>query len=286
MAKQMPIDLFVKELEAALNRGDGYIMGSYGQNPRTGHLSLARTDALNSWKEDGWFYSQYSGKQRRQALKWRENCTRVWDCNGMAEGIYEMYTGTCINTRARNNYQSWCSIRGTGLIPVNRRVPGAAVFWGGTASDIHHVAYLWKPVYANHPEGDWYLIEARGVMYGVVSTKLLSRSPNFWGYMDKYFDYSKYVSPEPESKHTMIIDGSRVLKSGCRGGDIMELQSMLIQFGYSVGASGADGIFGKNTEKAVRQFQADHGLVVDGKFGPKSLAAMQKAITAAEGVNE
>ena len=30
MAKRMPTKLFVIELEAALNRGDGYIMSSYG----------------------------------------------------------------------------------------------------------------------------------------------------------------------------------------------------------------------------------------------------------------
>ena len=30
MAKRMPTKLFVKELAAALSRGDGYIMGSYG----------------------------------------------------------------------------------------------------------------------------------------------------------------------------------------------------------------------------------------------------------------
>ena len=80
MAKRMPTKLFVRELEAALNRGDGYIMGSYGQNPRTGYLDLTKTDVKSAWKENGWYYTQYSGSQRTQALKWRKKCTRVWDC--------------------------------------------------------------------------------------------------------------------------------------------------------------------------------------------------------------
>jgi len=281
MAKRMPTKLFVKELEAALNRGDGYIMASYGQNPRTGYLDLTRTDVKSAWKENGWYYTQYSGAQRTQALKWRKKCTRVWDCNGMAEGIYEIYSGVCINARARNNYASWCSVKGKGVIPANRRVPGAAVFWGSSASSIHHVAYLWKPVTAGKPEGDWYLIEARGVMYGVVKSKLLSRKPNFWGYMDKYFDYSENVAVEEVAgiAETETL-GSRVLKNGCEGNDVKEMQSGLIRLGYDLGRWGADGDFGDQTEMAVKQFQSDHGLTVNGAFDEKCVAVLDAALVA------
>ena len=281
MAKRMPTKLFVKELEAALNRGDGYIMASYGQNPRTGYLDLTRTDVKSAWKENGWYYTQYSGAQRTQALKWRKKCTRVWDCNGMAEGIYEIYSGVCINARARNNYASWCSVKGKGVIPANRRVPGAAVFWGSSASSIHHVAYLWKPVVAGKPEGDWYLIEARGVMYGVVKSKLLSRKPNFWGYMDKYFDYSENVTVEEVAG---IVEtetlGSRVLRNGSEGNDVREMQSGLIRLGYDLGSWGADGDFGDQTEMAVKQFQQDQGLTVNGAFDEKCVAALDAALVA------
>ena len=281
MAKRMPTKLFVKELEAALNRGDGYIMASYGQNPRTGYLDLTRTDVKSAWKENGWYYTQYSGAQRTQALKWRKKCTRVWDCNGMAEGIYEIYSGVCINARARNNYASWCSVKGKGVIPANRRVPGAAVFWGSSASSIHHVAYLWKPVTAGKPEGDWYLIEARGVMYGVVKSKLLSRKPDFWGYMDKYFDYSENVAVEEVAgiAETETL-GSRVLKNGSEGNDVKEMQSGLIRLGYDLGRWGADGDFGDQTEMAVKQFQSDHGLTVNGMFDEKCVAALDAALVA------
>jgi len=281
MAKRMPTKLFVRELEAALNRGDGYIMASYGQNPRTGYLDLSKTDVKNAWKENGWYYTQYSGAQRAQALKWRKKCTRVWDCNGMAEGIYEIFSGVCINARARNNYASWCSVKGQGIIPANRRVPGAAVFWGNSASNIHHVAYLYKPVKDGHPEGDWYLIEARGVMYGVVKSKLLSRKPNFWGYMDKYFDYSENVSIEEVAD---IVEtetlGSRVLKNGSEGNDVKEMQSGLIRLGYDLGSWGADGDFGDQTEMAVKQFQRDHDLDVTGRFDARTLEAYEAALVA------
>lgn len=185
--KKMPIAKFVSECEAALNRKDGYIMGSTGQNPK-------------KWAKNSWWFTQYKDeKQHNQALYWREHATRVWDCNGMSEGLYKDYTGIDINTKARYNYSDWCGTKGTGLIPADKRIAGAAVFWGdkGKPSTIHHVGYLYKPVSASNPKGDWYIIEARGVMYGVVKTKLSSRNPNFWGYMDKYFDYS--VTPVSSS---------------------------------------------------------------------------------------
>lgn len=168
MAKKMPISKFVSEIYAAYKRKDGYILGATGQNPK-------------KWATNSWWFTQYSGKQREKALYWREHAQRVWDCNGLAEGLYKDYTGTDINTKARYNYSQWCDPKGKGLIPAKYRVPGATVFWGDSAANIHHVAYLYKPVKDGVTSGDWYIIEARGVMYGVVMTKLNERKPNFWG---------------------------------------------------------------------------------------------------------
>lgn len=259
--KKMPIGKFVAELEAALNRKDGYIMGAKGQNPK-------------KWKETSWWFTQYSGTQKKKALYWRENAARVWDCNGLAEGIYEEWSGVNINTKARYNYSGWCSTKGTGMIPAKYRKAGVAVYWGNKASTITHVAYLYKPVDANKPEGDWYIIEARGVAYGVIMTKLLSRKPNFWGIMDKYFDYADedFVPSAPEL-------GERVLKNGMEGDDVKALQESLIKLGYSCGKWGADGEFGDATELALEKFQKDHALEVDGEYGEKSHAAMVKALT-------
>lgn len=220
MSDKMPISQFVTELKAALDRKDGYIMGSYGQNPRTGYLDLTvpESKCKSAWKPTGYYYNQYkdNAKQHTQALKWRKNCIRVWDCNGMAEGIYELFSGVCINSKARFNYSQWCSPKGSGLIPVDKRVPGAAVFWSkGSAGSIHHVAYLYKPVKDGHPEGDWYLIEAAGVLIGVRQSRLNSRKPNFWGHMTKYFDYSDSPTPPTPEKKNVVITGNSVnVRSG------------------------------------------------------------------------
>lgn len=60
--------------------------------------------------------------------------------------------------------------------------------------------------------------------------------------------------------------GDRVLRNGSRGSDVREMQSSLMKLGYNLGSYGADGIFGSVTERAVRKFESDEGLTVDGIF--------------------
>lgn len=261
MAKKMPIGQFVSELYAAYKRKDGYIMAATGQNPK-------------KWAVNSWWFTQYTNAdQRKKALYWREHAQRVWDCNGLAEGLYKDYSGVDINTQARYNYAQWCSPKGSGLIPAKYRVPGAAVFFSdGGASSIHHVAYLIEPVKAGCPGGDWVMIEARGVNYGVVETRLLSRRPNYWGWMTKYFDYGD-AATKPASQ-----PGERTLENGYEGEDVKAMQTNLIRLGYDCGRWGADGDFGDATEMALKKFQSEHGLEADGEYGPLSKAAMDKAI--------
>ena len=59
--------------------------------------------------------------------------------------------------------------------------------------------------------------------------------------------------------------GAEVLQSGSRSTAVKTLQKALQALGYSVGT--ADGVYGPNTESAVRAFQQANGLTVDGKAG-------------------
>ena len=55
------------------------------------------------------------------------------------------------------------------------------------------------------------------------------------------------------------------LKKGSQGSEVRKLQERLNQLGYGCGV--ADGSFGVNTEKAVKHFQDDEWLKVDGLVG-------------------
>lgn len=68
---------------------------------------------------------------------------------------------------------------------------------------------------------------------------------------------------------------SRILKRGMTGEDVKAMQQGLIKAGYSCGSCGADGEFGADTEAALKEFQADHGLEVDGQYGPLSRSALE-----------
>ena len=71
---------------------------------------------------------------------------------------------------------------------------------------------------------------------------------------------SKAAKPEAPTN----IFGSRVLKIGSSGSDVRELQSLLVGWGYDLGKWGADGDFGADTQKAVKAWQLDNDLTVDG----------------------
>jgi N-acetylmuramoyl-L-alanine amidase len=59
-----------------------------------------------------------------------------------------------------------------------------------------------------------------------------------------------------------------------RGDDVCTLQERLLELGYD--AYRADGIFGSHTEAALRSFQRDYGLLVDGVCGPATLRALRQ----------
>ncbi len=59
-----------------------------------------------------------------------------------------------------------------------------------------------------------------------------------------------------------------VLKEGSKGEAVKMLQNALIGRGYDPGA--ADGIFGPQTETAVKQLQIEFGLVADGIVGART----------------
>lgn len=64
------------------------------------------------------------------------------------------------------------------------------------------------------------------------------------------------------------------LSNGSKGSEVKKLQEALINAGYDVGKTGADGVLGKNTEAAIRQYQKDNGLTVDGIAGKNTQGSL------------
>lgn len=78
-------------------------------------------------------------------------------------------------------------------------------------------------------------------------------------------------APEPDdSKPT-----TELLGTGSSGEPVRDLQRALTALGYPLRA---DGMFGRDTEAALRTFQRDHGLSADGIAGPRTQDAIAKAL--------
>lgn len=79
-----------------------------------------------------------------------------------------------------------------------------------------------------------------------------------------------YVTYEAEEEEKPAGDAVELpmLRSGSKGETVRALQRLLIGSGYSCGWYGADGDFGAATDTAVRLYQRDNGLEVDGIVGP------------------
>lgn len=75
-----------------------------------------------------------------------------------------------------------------------------------------------------------------------------------------------------------VKDGA--LRRGDEGEDVRELQRALIALGYDCGSYGADGDYGADTEKAVKAYQTNRRLTVDGIAGDKTLAAIEADLNA------
>ncbi len=79
--------------------------------------------------------------------------------------------------------------------------------------------------------------------------------------------------PPPQPCDPDKCTSEPTLRRGDKGNCVGWVQRRLAQLGYSPGP--VDCVFGTQTETAVRQFQADKGLAVDGVVGPQTWAALK-----------
>ena len=88
-----------------------------------------------------------------------------------------------------------------------------------------------------------------------------------------------YTEEDAKPEVPQHIQKRRVLKFVLPfmvGSDVVLCQKILRNNGYDIGAYGVDGKYGKQTEKAVKKFQDEHGLVVDGIVGVKTWAMLEQ----------
>lgn len=83
-----------------------------------------------------------------------------------------------------------------------------------------------------------------------------------------YKDYSDYLKNDGNKASK---SNSKFIDFGDRGNQVKEVQKQLISKGFSLPRYGSDGVFGEEMEKAVKAFQKQQGILVDGIVGPVTL---------------
>src|SRR4051794_3059925 len=74
------------------------------------------------------------------------------------------------------------------------------------------------------------------------------------------------AGPLPDAVAAKARAAAVVLKKGARGTAVVIVQRRLGLY--------ADGVFGRQTKRAVKRFQRRHGLLADGEVGPATAAAL------------
>lgn len=186
----------------------------------------------------------------------------VWSELGKREPKYASHG--CPDKSANGMFE-YCQKNGMawGKIDTMPDVIGLAVRFDG------HVG-----VYVGNGE----VVEWRGFSYGCVVTKLEKRKWTHW-YELPWTDYvtGDISAAKPADKPTTQTQTNTkpTLRKGSKGESVKTLQDKLNKLGYNCGE--VDGDFGSNTLKAVKLFQTDKGLEVDGIVGAKTWAALDEA---------
>lgn len=89
-----------------------------------------------------------------------------------------------------------------------------------------------------------------------------------------------YIAPVATPSTPVVT--TTILRKGSAGPEVKSLQKKLLQIGYYLGSYGADGDYGDATVTAVRKFQKDNSLAVDGEAGPNTLTAVDKVLPIAQ----
>lgn len=103
------------------------------------------------------------------------------------------------------------------------------------------------------------------------------------GYIVPKFDAEPVVNPEPgeteapkneETPKEVCTVEIKVLRKGDKGDAVKAMQILLEGNNCKCGSDGADGDFGSATDKALKEYQAQKNLEVDGICGPVTWAKL------------
>jgi len=203
----------------------------------------------------------------------------VADCSGLFKWAFNKHK-VSIAHGSNTIYLSYCSAKGK--LSGGRRIDGqtlkigTAVFVYNSNKDNYKHIGLYV--------GGSRVIEAQGTDAGVCVSNIAATKWTHWGEL-KNVNYENVGSdPVQEPAKEDVKPWMPTVRKGSKGDAVVQMQTILYRLGYDLGSYGIDGDYGKKTEAAVKAFQRDHGLAVDGVCGPMTWDALQKAMNQINGL--
>lgn len=157
---------------------------------------------------------------------------RAFDCSGLIYWSLKQIGLLASDVNSRGLYQK--------CVPIDKKdcKPGDLVFRHNGTKISHVGAYI----------GDGQTIECIGRDSGVVVTKL---SASYWNRAGRFKGFADADAVDEEYDEIETLRTLSVQTPYLRGDDVRALQKRLLALGYSVGNTGADGVYGSNTASAV-----------------------------------
>ena len=209
----------------------------------------------------------FKGKKSCSGCKWYPGGerTRVFDCRGFTYWIllkaYDWQLQGAGATSQWNTASNWTAKGTIDTVPADKLVC------------LFQKSKVKKGSMAH--TGLSYNGETVECSVGVQHNKQIDKKWTHWG-LPKCVDGVPPAPEPPKPKPDPQPKKKTTIRKGSKGAYVKECQEDLISLGYDVGKTGADGKFGRCTQKAVKAFQKAAGLKADGIVGPLTWDALEK----------
>lgn len=264
----------VEKFKQALSEKWGYIWGTAGivwtQAKQTQKVNYMVSKYGASWqknadaKNDNYYMTALYG------AKWIGHT--VADCSGLFVWAFKQLGGS-IYHGSNSIYDRYCKEKGKITDDIRKSMkPGTAVFVCKASGNKSHIGLY---------VGDGKAIEASSTQAGVCTSNITAGKWTYYGLLKdvSYSASETTISPSEPADDKIPTENLPTLRRGNTGEYVTLLQTKLLQKGYDLGKYGIDGDFGSATLTAVKQFQRDHGLTVDGVVGKATWTALNEQST-------
>ena len=257
MGKLREFNAYLEEQE---KNGSIYVWGAQGQQATEALIDQREKESGNRKKAKALL-------EKRRKAGYDMKKVLAFDCSGLGMCFLQNRAGLSKTDMTANGMLGKCK-----KIAKEELQKGDWVFrvykTGSKKGRAYHIGYV--------VDDGLHVIEARGRAYGVQTRTLNASGASYWNAFGRPEYFAEDIAAEkaePDKTDAVAISRNLKLTSPyMRGEDVKWLQKALNHAGCSCGST--DGIFGKNTQKAVKAYQKAKGLKVDGIAGKNTVKAL------------